>query len=276
MRNIHKSIDHHEIQKRFSEEEHYLCSFGGKSFKFEDFIPYISKLPQREIDLIEMYFHKEKKQKEIADFFGVTQGAISHRIKRAKKRLIFLRDMPKISEDIKEVLLDYFTEFEIDLIISMVETTCQSKTAEILNKRYQLKDKDKMTQVKIRHKFYRYLRILESKVRSIFKSLNYSDRIQIDSLILEFRMIEDNKLEKALENLNKKYNLKGKKKITLESLKENYNLFMDKAINLEEKSSALISCFRLINYIQNNLYMLHEVILPHFDRGYNVTYDEIL
>jgi len=207
MRKMYKNIDPHEIQKRFSSEEHAFYKLDGDSFKFEDFKPYISKLPQREIDLIEMYFRKEKKQKEIADFFGVTQGAISHRIKRAKKRLLFLRDMPKISEDIKEVLIAHFNPFEIDLILLMVETTCQSRTAEILNTRYKLKDKEQMTQVKVRHKFDRYLK----------------------------------KLEK-----------------------------------IKKEDVDLETCYKLIVYIQKNLYMLHEVILPHFDKGFSVTYDRIL
>jgi predicted DNA-binding protein YlxM (UPF0122 family) len=207
MKRMYKNIDPHEIQKRFSSDEHSFYKLDGKSFKFEDFLPYISKLPQREIDLIEMYFRKEKKQKEIADFFGVTQGAISHRIKRAKKRLLFLRDMPKINEDIKDILEDHFEPFEIDLIILMVETTCQSKTAEILNTRYKLKDKQIMTQVKIRHKFDRYLK----------------------------------KLEK-----------------------------------LKKGNPQLEDCYRLIVYIKKNLYMLHEVKLPHFDKGYSVVYDQVL
>jgi predicted DNA-binding protein YlxM (UPF0122 family) len=203
----YKNIDPHEIQKRFSSEDNSFYQLDGESFKFEDFLPYISKLPQREIDLIEMYFRKEKKQKEIADFFGVTQGAISHRIKRAKKRLLFLRDMPKINEDIKDILIDHFEEFEIDLIILMVDTTCQSKTAEILNDKYGLEGKNMMTQVKIRHKFYQYLKKLDS---------------------------------------------------------------------IKKGDKRLEDCYKLIMYIKDNLYMLHEVILPHFDKGFKVTYDEVL
>lgn len=207
MKRMHRSFDPQEIQKRLSTDDNLFYHLDSDSFKFEDFIPYISKLPQREIDLIEMYYRKEKKQKEIADFFGVTQGAISHRIKRAKKRLLFLRDMPKINENIKCVLEEYFDEFEIDLIILMIETTCQSKTAEILNNRFKLDGKNVMTQVKIRHKFDRYLK----------------------------------KLEK-IKNGNKQ----------------------------------LEDCYELIIYIKSNLYMLHEVILPHFDKGFSVVYDEIL
>lgn len=197
------------MQRRFSSEEHFLYKLEGKSFKFEDFLPYIKQLPQREIDLLDMYFKKEKKQKEIADFFGVTQGAVSHRIKRAKKRLLFLRDMPKIHGSLDSILGDHFDPFEIDLIQLMIETTCQSKTAEILNSKYNLYGKDVMTQVKIRHKFDRYIK----------------------------------KLEKIKDTVD------------------------DKEIS---------DCYELIKYIKSNLYMLHEVVLPHFDRGYKVVYDEVL
>lgn len=205
--NKYRTIDPHEIQRRFSMDDHTFENFEGKSFHFDDFIPYISKLPQREIDLIDMYFKKEKKQKEIADFFGVTQGAVSHRIKRAKKRLLFLRDMPKVNLDIIGALSKYFNDVEISLIQIMIETTCQSKTADLLNIKYKLEGKNVMTQVKVRHKFDRYL--------------------------------------KRLEDI----------KATDETIEGYYNLIL---------------------YIKNNLYMLHEVKLPHFDKGFHVTYYNVL
>ncbi|MFA5436732.1 MAG: sigma factor-like helix-turn-helix DNA-binding protein, partial [Candidatus Neomarinimicrobiota bacterium] len=47
--------------------------------------PYLNLIPPREVDLIDMYYHKEKKQKEIASFFSISQGAVSHRLTRAIK-----------------------------------------------------------------------------------------------------------------------------------------------------------------------------------------------
>jgi predicted transcriptional regulator len=196
-----KSMDPFEIQKRFSAEEYSFYRLDESNFHLEDFKPFISKLPQREIDLIEMYYKKNKKQKEIANFFGVTQGAVSHRLSRARKRLAFLRDMPKLTQDIRAVLEDHFTAFEIDVILYMIETTCQSKTASILNEQYKLEGRDQMTQVKVRHKF-----------------------------------------DRATTKLNK----------------------------LKKANPELKDVLDLVKYIKNNLYMLHEVVLPHFDKGYKV------
>jgi hypothetical protein len=200
-------MDPAEIEKRFSSpEEDLFYSLCGSQplFQFEDFQPFLDKIPQREVDLIEMYYREEKKQKEIADFFGVTQGAISHRLSRARKRLKFLRDMPKLADDPGKIMMGYFEPFEIDLYVFMVETTCQSKTADLLNIRYHLLGKNCMTQIKVRHKFDRYI---------------------------------------------------------------------DKLKRLRKSHVELSGCYELAKYIKKNLYMLHEVILPHFDRGFRARYE---
>lgn len=206
MARVCKSMDPFEIQKRFSSEDYSFYRLDESNFHLEDFQPFISKLPQREIDLIDLYYKKNKKQKEIAHFFGVTQGAISHRLSRARKRLAFLRDMPKLTQDIREVLEEHFNDFEIDVIIYMIETTCQSRTASLLNDKYRLKEKDQMTQVKVRHKF-----------------------------------------DRAIAKLKK----------------------------IKKASSELKDVIELIKYIKKNLYMLHEVVLPHFYRGYKVKVEDI-
>lgn len=206
MNHLVKNMDPFEIQSRFSTEDFSFYSFKESTFCLEDFEPFIQKLPKREIDLINMYYKRQKKQKEIADFFNVTQGAISHRLSRARKRLAFLRDMPKVSGDLRVQLSHHFTDFECDIIVLMIETTCQSRTAELLNDKYELADKNKMTQVKVRHKFDRSI---------------------------------------------------------------------DKMKRLKRKYPDLKIMYELSKYIKKNLYMLHEVILPHFDKGYKVEYDGI-
>jgi hypothetical protein len=200
-RTCYKNMDPLEIENRFPNERALYYDQEDSLFCYEDFKPFISRLPKREIDLIEMYYKDEKKQKEIADYFSVTQGAISHRLSRACKRLMFLRDMPKVNGSLREVLNPHFTKFEIDIITLMIETTCQSKTAELLNNKYKLDGNDKMTQVKVRHKFDRFIEKVE-------------------------------KLKKA--DLN------------------------------------MAICYNLMKYIKRNLYMMHEVILPHFQRGFHV------
>jgi len=203
---VYRSMDPFEIQNRFSSEDYSFYRLGQGKFRLEDFKPFIDRLPKRERDLLDMYYKKNKKQKEIAFFFQVTQGAISHRISRAICRLKFLRDMPKLSMDLRLLLANHFTDFEIDLIVCMIETTCQSETANILNTKYKLSDKDRMTQVKVRHKFDRYL----------------------------------NRVSK-----------------------------------LKRKNQDMKDCYKLLIYIQKNLYMLHEVVLPHFNKGDKVKIREL-
>jgi len=197
-RSCYKNMDPLEIESRFSNERALFYDQEDSTFCYEDFKPFISRLPDREIDLIDMYYREGKKQKEIAEFFSVTQGAISHRLSRASKRLEFLRDMPKVRGSLQDTLKAHFTKFEIDTILLMIETTCQSKTAFLLNKKYRLDGNDRMTQVKVRHKFDR---------------------------------------------------------------------FMERVDKLKKNNADMITCYSLMKYIKNNLYMMHEVVLPHFNRG---------
>jgi hypothetical protein len=200
-------MDPLEIESRFSTERSFFSEQEERNYTYDDFQPFISLLPRREIDLIDLYFRKEKKQKEIAEYFSVTQGAVSHRLSRACKRLQFLRDMPKIDGDIKDILRPHFTSFEMDLIVFMVNTTCQSKTADMLNEKHKLRGLDRMTQVKVRHKFDRFIMRLRK---------------------------------------------------------------------LKRKHLELKICHKLLDYTRRNLYMMHEVILPHFNRGYKIRMSKVM
>lgn len=203
---MYKNMDPLEIENRFSDEKNFFYDQEENTLSYDDFVPFLDRLPSKERDLIKLYYYMDKKQKEIAEIFSVTQGAISHRLSRAGKRLRFLRDMPKLSDGIDTILKPHFDAFEIDLISTMIETTCQSKTAELLNAKYRLDGDGKMTQVKIRHKFERYI----------------------------------------------------------ERLKKSKKSNIDLAV-----------CLKLLVYIQDNLYMMHEVVLPHFDKGYRVRLHKI-
>jgi predicted DNA-binding protein YlxM (UPF0122 family) len=203
---LYKNMDPLEIENRFSDEKNFFYDQEECILSYDDFIPFLDRLPSKERDLIKLYYYQDKKQKEIAEIFSVTQGAISHRLSRAGKRLRFLRDMPKLNEDISLVLKPFFEEFEIELINTMIDTTCQSKTAELLNDKYHFEGDSKMTQVKIRHKFERFIERLRKHRKS---------------------------------------------------------------------SSDLAICLKLLIYIRDNLYMMHEVVLPHFDRGYRVRMHKI-
>jgi len=141
-----------------SEEEHEAEALGISELE-----PYLALIPPREVDLIDMYYRKKKKQKEIANFFSISQGAVSHRLTRAMKRLKFLRDMPKIEDgELLLLLKEVFSDVDAAVVFFMVRTTCQSKTAQIVNKRLK---KGKLTQVKVRHKFMRADVLLKSKAQ---------------------------------------------------------------------------------------------------------------
>lgn len=78
-------------------------------FSFADLQPFIERLPFREQDLITMYYQLNKDQAEIAKIFNISQGAVSHRIRKALKRLQFLVALPDItSEEMRIDLTEFF------------------------------------------------------------------------------------------------------------------------------------------------------------------------
>ncbi len=201
-----KKMDFVEMDSRFSNEHAIKYNELTDFFiTYEEIRPFLDRLPAREIDLIELYYNEHKNQKDIAKMCGVTQGAVSSRLSRAKKRLRFLRDLPKITDaELDTDLKQFFDEIELSIIKTMVQTTCQSKTAFLVNQQYGLVDeKKRMTQVKIRHRF-----------------------------------------EKCLTKLNEE----------------------------SKKNTLLRKYFLLLEKIKHNLYALHEVRLPHFDRSDKVVF----
>jgi len=197
-----RRIDNVKFESIYSDDDAIQYGdFRIGNVSFEDIEPFLHKLPAREIDLVTLYRKYGKNQKDIAKMFSVTQGAISSRLRRVADRLQFLRDLPNISDhEIDECLSNVFKdEIELAIIKLMKETTCQSRTAEIINERYKLVDnKSRMTQVKVRHRFEKCLIVLKA---------------------------------------------------------------------LKEEDSKYLRFYTLLAFIKKNLYKLHEVKLPHFDRG---------
>ena len=114
--------------------------------------PLLDRIPKREADLIYLYFIKRKRQADIAAIFEVTQAAISYRLDRGIKRIKFLLSIPQItSEGIQKDLAKAFQQTDIDILIGMWETTCQSEVANRL----------KLTQGRVRHRFFRAVKALE-------------------------------------------------------------------------------------------------------------------
>jgi len=196
-----KAIDFTEMDSRFSNEDairYRDCCYS--SIPYDEMKPFLNRLPSREVDLIELYYNERKNQKDIAKIFGVTQGAISSRLARARSRLEFLRNLPKITDfEIDRDLSKYFDSLEIEIIKHMIMTTCQSKTADLINQKLELQGDKRMTQVKVRHRFEKCVAFLERE-----------------------------------------------RKVT----------------------PQLARYYHLLVYIKKNLYKLHEVLLPHFNRGH--------
>jgi hypothetical protein len=156
-------VDPAELANRFStpsledqlldaeERENQEEEEDGESFE-ESILPLLDRIPKREADLIYLYFIQKKRQADIAVIFKVTQAAISYRLDRGLKRIKFLRSIPQITEkDIRRDLPDIFKPIDVDILIGMWSTTCQSQVAENLG----------LTQGRVRHRFFKAVRVLK-------------------------------------------------------------------------------------------------------------------
>jgi hypothetical protein len=121
-------------------------------------VPLLERLPERESDLIDLYFLKRKKQAEIAIIFGVTQAAISYRLVRGIQRIKFLLSIPQVSEeDLRRDLATVFPQqLDVDILVGMWQTTCQSTVATALNR----------TQGQVRHRFFKAVKVLEEVAKT--------------------------------------------------------------------------------------------------------------
>lgn len=115
--------------------------------------PLLDRIPEREADLIYLYYIERKRQADIAQIFNVTQAAISYRLDRGLQRIRFLLSIPKITEeDIRRDLPEVFKPIDVDILVGMWETTCQSEVANRLG----------LTQGRVRHRFFRAVKTLEA------------------------------------------------------------------------------------------------------------------
>lgn len=128
------------------------------SMDFENEVkPLLDRIPDREADLIQLYYIQKKRQADIAEIFGVTQAAISYRLDRGIQRIRFLVSIPKVTEE--EMRRDLpgvpFKPIDIDILIGMWKTTCQSEVALRLG----------LTQGRVRHRFFGAVKQLEKKAK---------------------------------------------------------------------------------------------------------------
>jgi DNA-directed RNA polymerase specialized sigma24 family protein len=115
-------------------------------------MPLLDLIPDREADLIYLYYVRKKRQADIALIFNVTQAAISYRLDRGIQRIKFLLSIPRVSEeDMRDDLAQIFEEIDINILVGMWQTTCQSEVAAKL----------KLTQGRVRHRFFKAVETLK-------------------------------------------------------------------------------------------------------------------
>ena len=115
-------------------------------------LPLLDRIPDREADLIYLYYVRKKRQADIATIFDVTQAAISYRLDRGIQRIKFLLSIPTVTEDeLREDLAIIFDVIDVDILVGMWQTTCQSEVATKLQ----------LTQGRVRHRFFKAVEVLK-------------------------------------------------------------------------------------------------------------------
>jgi Sigma-70, region 4 len=161
------SVDPSEMANRFAspeplfdepleEEEKEKIESILSSLHFETQVrPLLDRIPDREADLIELYYIRKKRQADIAEIFDVTQAAISYRLDRGLQRIKFLLSIPQVTEDEMRNILPYvpLKPIDVEILIGMWKTTCQSEVATQLG----------LTQGRVRHRFFGVVKLLERK-----------------------------------------------------------------------------------------------------------------
>lgn len=180
----------HELEARFGQDDKLACYDTEEIYVLteEEIKPYLKFLPKKEADLILMYYVIGKDQKEIASILRLTQGGVSHRIKRAKDRLSYIMKRPKLDERIfRKDLKDHFEKIDIDILWGLFMTTCQSQVAVDMG----------LTQSKVRHGFMKSLEKLES-IQDISKNFKtYYEALK--TISKNFNILREIKLPKWSE-----------------------------------------------------------------------------
>lgn len=133
-----------------SEDMSRLFESGDYEARIE---PLLNRIPEREADLIYLYYVCKKRQADIAEIFDVTQAAISYRLDRGIQRIKFLLAIPTVTEDeLRDDLDNVFEPIDVNILVGMWQTTCQSEVANML----------KLTQGRVRHRFFKAVERLKT------------------------------------------------------------------------------------------------------------------
>lgn len=159
--------------------------FSGNDYESR-IAPLLDRIPEREADLIYLYFIQRKRQLDIATIFGITQAAVSYRLERGIQRIRFLLSIPQITEEeLRADLPEIFPAsspcpkcsgktpeaagyraapdrcpvcdgsgtilIDVAILVGMFRTTCQSEVATTLG----------LTQGRVRHRFFKAVETLQ-------------------------------------------------------------------------------------------------------------------
>jgi len=163
-------MDPQEMSYRFSEEDR-LVHLGEDARNPEIDVTKVREalgmLPERERDMLEMYFFKGKGQAEIGRLFNVTQGDVSYRISRSIERLKFFLDLPRVctrrmARDLMRILRD---PEQVHIMVLMSYTTSQTAVG----------NKVGLTQGKVRYRFIKSLEKIKeaAQARPIYRIYVY-------------------------------------------------------------------------------------------------------
>lgn len=135
----------------------------------------MESLPPREADFIDLYFFHRLRQTDIAHLFGVSQPTVCYRLQRAADRLKFLFHLPQIDLDTLAKDLGGFLAdpLDVQIMLRMVETTCQSEVASQLG----------VSQGLVRHRFQRTVERMRAN-RKFQKHVELFDHIAANLNIL--------------------------------------------------------------------------------------------
>ena len=250
-------IDPAELASRFSTEDVlnpiHGCEDDWKTPRLNKIRDVLNRLPDRETDLIKLYFFRDKKQTDIAEIFGITQAAVSYRIKRALSRIRFLVDMPNLDKfDVYEILIDIMPEkLDAEIFREMYESTCQSEVAERLD----------ITQGRVRHRFIKNLAHLGNEVVNVFESWIKT----LDPETFEYQEVRQ-RLDYLLDNAFT---------MDIEDFEDDLIDLIEYIESLpdemtDQKVLRLASVYRVFVHIRYNFNILREVKLPKWsDRAKN-------
>lgn len=117
------------IDRMFSEGIPYQ-DITPPTTRWEDFQPVFSRLPALEQDIVTLFYKFNKLERHIGKILGLTQSAVSIRLKRARERLQYLRDVEQLPMDSLRALAKRGWRWQrlLQTVESLLRTTNQMET----------------------------------------------------------------------------------------------------------------------------------------------------